>query len=99
MAWFHPELYRRVLAYSPTLVNQQWPHAPWLRGGAWEYHSAWTGPAGIDVEVGTGGAPPRGGAIPGGPAPPRGAGALRRSPKPRNRGEPARRARRGDRPG
>jgi hypothetical protein len=27
MAWFHPELYRRVLAYSPTFVNQQWPHA------------------------------------------------------------------------
>ena len=25
MAWFHPELYRRVLAYSPTMVNQQWP--------------------------------------------------------------------------
>jgi S-formylglutathione hydrolase FrmB len=22
MAWFHPELYRRVLAYSPTMVNQ-----------------------------------------------------------------------------
>ena len=25
MAWFHPELYHRVLAYSPTMVNQQWP--------------------------------------------------------------------------
>ena len=46
MAWFHPELYHRVLAYSPTMVNQQWPHDPSLRGGAWEYHSAWTGPAG-----------------------------------------------------
>ena len=43
MAWFHPELYRRVLAYSPTMVNQQWPYDPSLRGGAWEYHSAWTG--------------------------------------------------------
>jgi len=45
MAWFHPELYRRVLAFSPTMVNQQWPHDPSLRGGAWEYHSPWTGPA------------------------------------------------------
>jgi hypothetical protein len=44
MAWFHPELYHRVLAYSPTMVNQQWPHTPALRGGAWEYHSPWTGP-------------------------------------------------------
>ena len=43
MAWFHPELYHRVLAYSPTMVNQQWPHDPALRGGAWEYHDAWTG--------------------------------------------------------
>ena len=25
MAWFHPELYHRVLAYSPTMTNQQWP--------------------------------------------------------------------------
>ena len=45
MAWFHPELYHRVLAYSPTMVNQQWPHDPSLRGGAWEYHSEWAGPA------------------------------------------------------
>lgn len=44
MAWFHPELYHRVLAYSPTMVNQQWPHNPALPGGAWEYHSAWAGP-------------------------------------------------------
>jgi hypothetical protein len=44
MAWFHPELYHRVLAYSPTVVNQQWPHNPALPGGAWQYHSAWTGP-------------------------------------------------------
>lgn len=46
MAWFHPELYHRVLAYSPTMVNQQWPHSTALRGGAWEYHSPRTGPAG-----------------------------------------------------
>jgi enterochelin esterase-like enzyme len=44
MAWFHPELYHRVLAYSPTMLNQQWPHSTRLRGGAWEYHSPWPGP-------------------------------------------------------
>ena len=26
MAWYHPELYHRVLTYSGTFVNQQWPH-------------------------------------------------------------------------
>ena len=44
MAWFHPDLYRRVLAYSPTFTNQQWPHDPALPGGAWEYHDLWPGP-------------------------------------------------------
>jgi len=44
MAWFHPELYHRVLAYSPTMVNQQWPHSTALPGGAWEFHSPWAGP-------------------------------------------------------
>lgn len=44
MAWFHPELYHRVLAYSPTLVNQQWPHNPALPGGAWQFHSSYAGP-------------------------------------------------------
>jgi Putative esterase len=48
MAWFYPDLYRRVLAFSPTMVNQQWPHDPALRGGAWEYHSPWAGAAGSD---------------------------------------------------
>ncbi len=38
MAWYHPELYRRVLAYSITTVNQQWPHNPETPGGAWEFH-------------------------------------------------------------
>src|SRR5581483_4158729 len=28
MAWYHPELYHRVLAYSGTFVNQQWPWNP-----------------------------------------------------------------------
>lgn len=36
MAWFHPELYHRVLCYSGTFVNQQsGPDAP---HGAWSYH-------------------------------------------------------------
>jgi S-formylglutathione hydrolase FrmB len=51
MAWFHPELYHRVLAYSPTIMNQQWPWDPSLRGGAWEYHNAWAGPAGSNLTV------------------------------------------------
>ncbi len=38
MAWYHPELYHRVLTYSGTYVNQQWPSNPRLRHGAWEYH-------------------------------------------------------------
>ncbi|MGI4735157.1 MAG: alpha/beta hydrolase [Janthinobacterium lividum] len=37
MAWFHPEWYRRVLTYSGTYVNQQWPCNPALPHGAWEY--------------------------------------------------------------
>jgi Putative esterase len=51
MAWFHPELYHRVLAYSPTMVNQQWPHDTALPGGAWEYHDNWAGPAGPSLAV------------------------------------------------
>lgn len=51
MAWFNPDLYHRVLAYSPTMVNQQWPRNPALRGGAWEFHSAWTGPASPNLTV------------------------------------------------
>jgi enterochelin esterase-like enzyme len=38
MAWFHPELYHRVLTYSGTYVNQQWPYNPDSPHGAWEYH-------------------------------------------------------------
>ena len=26
MAWYHPDLYHRVLTYSGTFINQQWPH-------------------------------------------------------------------------
>ena len=43
MAWFHPDLYHRVLGYSPTMVNQQWPHDTALPGGAWQYHDVWLG--------------------------------------------------------
>ena len=38
MAWYHPELYHRVLSYSGTYVNQQWPSNPETPHGAWEYH-------------------------------------------------------------
>jgi enterochelin esterase-like enzyme len=38
MAWYHPELYHRVLTYSGTYVNQQWPWNPQTPGGAWEFH-------------------------------------------------------------
>jgi hypothetical protein len=51
MAWFHPELYHRVLAYSPTMLNQQWPHNPALRGGAWEFHSPYAGPSEPNLNV------------------------------------------------
>jgi iron(III)-enterobactin esterase len=38
MAWYHPELYHRVLAYSITAINQQWPHSNETPHGAWEFH-------------------------------------------------------------
>jgi enterochelin esterase-like enzyme len=38
MAWYHPELYRRVLSYSGTFVDQQSPMDPKTPHGAWEYH-------------------------------------------------------------
>lgn len=37
-AWFHPELYHRVLTYSGTYTNNQTPKDPALPNGAWEYH-------------------------------------------------------------
>lgn len=39
MAWFRPDLYRRVLTYSGTYVNQQWPEDPEYPLGAWEFHA------------------------------------------------------------
>ena len=38
MAWYHPELYHRVLTYSGTYVNQQWPPDAKTPHGAWEFH-------------------------------------------------------------
>src|SRR5476649_2141252 len=38
MAWYHPELYRRVLTFSGTYVNQQWPFNPETPDGAWDFH-------------------------------------------------------------
>ncbi len=43
MAWFRPDLFRRVLAYSGTFVDQQDDDAPEESKyplGAWEYHSS-----------------------------------------------------------
>lgn len=38
MAWYRTDLYHRVLSYSGTFVNQQWPYDPATPHGAWEYH-------------------------------------------------------------
>jgi len=38
MAWYHPDLYHRVLTYSGTCVNQQWPPNADTPHGAWEFH-------------------------------------------------------------
>jgi enterochelin esterase family protein len=38
MAWYRNDLYHRVLTYSGTYVNQQWPWNPETPGGAWEFH-------------------------------------------------------------
>jgi iron(III)-enterobactin esterase len=40
MAWYNPELYHRVLSYSGTFVNQQWPYNPETPHGAWEFHES-----------------------------------------------------------
>jgi enterochelin esterase-like enzyme len=43
MAWFRPDLFRRVAAYSGTFVDQQDDDAPeeaQFPYGAWEYHSS-----------------------------------------------------------
>ncbi len=38
MAWYRNDLYHRVLTYSGTYVNQQWPVNPETPHGAWEFH-------------------------------------------------------------
>ena len=38
MAWYRPDLYHRVLTYSGTYVNQQWPPSAETPRGAWEFH-------------------------------------------------------------
>jgi enterochelin esterase-like enzyme len=40
MAWYHPDLYHRVLTFSGTYVNQQWPPNPETPHGAWEFHES-----------------------------------------------------------
>jgi len=40
MAWYRPNLYRRVLSYSGTFVNQQWPPNPETPHGAWGFHES-----------------------------------------------------------
>ncbi len=40
MAWYHPDLYHRVLTYSGTYVNQQWPHSAATPHGAWSFHES-----------------------------------------------------------
>jgi len=57
MAWYHPELYHRVLTYSGTYVNQQWPPNAETPHGAWEFHedlipNSPTKPIRIWMEVG-----------------------------------------------
>ncbi|MGB6725325.1 MAG: alpha/beta hydrolase-fold protein [Terracidiphilus sp.] len=38
MAWYHPEWYHRVLSYSGTFINQQWPWNAETPHGAWGFH-------------------------------------------------------------
>lgn len=57
MAWFHQEWYHRVLTYSGTYINQQWPYNPETPHGAWEFHQhliarSRTKPLRIWLEVG-----------------------------------------------
>ncbi len=38
MAWYRNDLYRRVLTYSGTFINQQWPYDANTPHGAWGFH-------------------------------------------------------------
>jgi iron(III)-enterobactin esterase len=57
MAWYRPDLYHRVLTYSGTYVNQQWPYNAETPHGAWGFHehlipNSPTKPLRIWMEVG-----------------------------------------------
>ena len=43
MGWFRPDLYRKILTYSGTYVDQQSPFNPVSPQGAWGYHQYWIG--------------------------------------------------------
>jgi enterochelin esterase-like enzyme len=38
MAWYHPDLFRRVIGYSPSFVAQEFPINPAHPLGAWNFH-------------------------------------------------------------
>ncbi|HEY2902219.1 MAG TPA: alpha/beta hydrolase-fold protein [Polyangia bacterium] len=38
MAWYHPDLFRRVIGYSPSFVAQEFPINPDHPLGAWNFH-------------------------------------------------------------
>jgi enterochelin esterase family protein len=38
MAWFHPDLFRRVVGFSPSFVAQESPVNPMYPYGAWNFH-------------------------------------------------------------
>ena len=40
MAWFHPELYRRVLSYSGSFTNLERPQRTDTSRGGWDYHQS-----------------------------------------------------------
>lgn len=39
MAWYRTDLYHRVVSWSGTFVNQQWPFNPETPDGAWGFHN------------------------------------------------------------
>jgi iron(III)-enterobactin esterase len=39
MAWYRTDLYHRVISFSGTFVNQQWPFNPETPDGAWGFHN------------------------------------------------------------
>ena len=39
MAWYRNDLYHRILSFSGTYINQQWPWNPETPQGSWGYHT------------------------------------------------------------